>query len=111
MSETAKTRGQQMDAGVALLGNLLERNPELMALGVKWPETRTVIGNLFLDVISFTAQDLTEDELMECWRLAVTDYVMRAQQIKEETPDRSKSADEILKKGAAWDGPISKSTS
>jgi hypothetical protein len=109
MSETTKTRGQQMDNGIALLRDLLGRNPELMALGVKHPEIRTVIGNLFLDVVSFSAPDLSEDELMECWSLAITDYVVHAKEILAEHPERSKTADEILNKGAAWDGPTSES--
>lgn len=104
VDEKTKTRGQQMEDAVALLTSMVERNPEIMALGAMYPEFRTLIGNLFLDVASFRTPDLEEHELRECWTLAITNYMVLASETKEKTADRIKTASEILNEGAEWNG-------
>lgn len=109
MDENTKTRGQQMEDAVALLTNMVQRNPELMALGAMHPEMQYVIGNLFLDVASFRAPDLEEHELRECWTLAITNYMVHAKEVTSETPERIKSASDILFGGAEWSGNTKRS--
>lgn len=110
MSEETKDRSMQMETAIKLLSDIIYRNPEIMAYGTVFPLMQEIIVHLFLEVVGMRSPGLTDDELDEVWKIVVVDYMVKADEIKKETPDRIKTANDILTGGAEWNGTSDKFT-
>lgn len=92
----------QLVAAVTRIYDLMEKNPELMALADVQPDTRPLIMTLFMRVAQYDAPKLETEQMENAFQNALRNYCWHV-----EEQDRLAAEEEKLKKEEAiWSGPL-----
>jgi hypothetical protein len=86
----------QFIAATIKMYDMLDRNPELVALGGKEPDLQEVIANLFMKAAKTVAADLDDNDLFNAFYQALTNYMLNAEAQKNE--EREKENEECSDK-------------
>lgn len=97
-------RSAQTNTAIDVISELMERNPELMALGFMAEDARTFIASLFVAVAQYRVTDLSFDDVSECFNLAISDYLAKSVDLQRAGSGRTVTPEKILSEGGIWTG-------
>lgn len=100
-------KSAQTNAVIEVISELMERNPELMALGYTNDYAKKFVSTLFVGVAQYRAPDMSFEDLSECFILALVDYMAKSQEMQDAGSDRLATAETVLWEGGAWTGKTS----
>lgn len=92
----------QLVAAVTRIFDLMEKNPELMALADVQPDTRPLIMTLFMKVAQYDAPKLNTEQMEHAFNNALRSYSWSVEENDRKIAEEEKRA----KEEAIWDGPL-----